>query len=106
MMYWTTFVHEAIQRGINSLKLYQSDMKKQITNIVTLVRGKLSLQNRITLGALVVLFVHARDVLTTIVEKEVRDTNDFQWLSQLRYYWEVKKQPSLIHSLMQSFSGR
>lgn len=34
--------------------------------------------------------VHAKDVVEDMTKKEVRKTNDFNWLCQLRYYWIVR----------------
>ncbi|XP_064633435.1 dynein axonemal heavy chain 12-like isoform X2 [Lineus longissimus] len=88
-MYWTEEIHEAIRiGGAQGLKDYYTKLNDQLMDIVALVRGKLTKQQRITLGALVVIDVHSRDVTLDMADKGVSSENDFQWLAQLRYYWE------------------
>ncbi|VDL20010.1 unnamed protein product [Hymenolepis diminuta] len=88
-IFWTLEVSEAIAYGqAEGLANYRKQLDSQIAAIVRLVRGKLSTQERITLGALVVIDVHARDTVQAMAESGVTDENDFLWLSQLRYYWE------------------
>ncbi|XP_021267492.1 dynein heavy chain 3, axonemal isoform X1 [Numida meleagris] len=85
-IYWTEAVSEAIRKG--TLQGFLETSNQQIGDIVDLVRGKLPSGARLTLGALTVIDVHARDVVEKLVEDKITDLNDFQWISQLRYYWE------------------
>ncbi|KAF7668491.1 hypothetical protein LDENG_00010030 [Lucifuga dentata] len=85
-IFWTTEVSEAIQT--NSLPAYVDKCNAQIADIVELVRGKLPGGARMTLGALTVIDVHARDVVAKLAEDRVSSLSDFAWISQLRYIWE------------------
>ncbi|GAA6232467.1 dynein heavy chain 3, axonemal [Lates japonicus] len=85
-IFWTSEVSEAIQT--NSLPAYVEKCNAQIADIVELVRGKLPGGARMTLGALTVIDVHARDVVAKLAEDRISSLNDFAWISQLRYFWE------------------
>ncbi|KAJ3608419.1 hypothetical protein NHX12_025466, partial [Muraenolepis orangiensis] len=85
-IFWTSEVSEAIQE--NTLPAYLEKCNAQITDIVDLVRGKLPGGARMTLGALTVIDVHARDVVAKLAEDRVSSLNAFAWISQLRYFWE------------------
>ena len=56
----------------------------QLGDLVSLVRGKLTKLGRIILSALIVIEVHARDVVSKMVEEDVKNINDFEWIGQLR----------------------
>ncbi|CAF3634232.1 unnamed protein product [Rotaria socialis] len=87
-IFWTTEVKEALVTGVKGLGEYYAKLEAQLGDIVELVRGKLNKQTRITLEALVVIDVHAKDTVKDLVNKQVQSENDFNWLAQLRYYWE------------------
>ncbi|KAI9206289.1 dynein heavy chain and region D6 of dynein motor-domain-containing protein [Polychytrium aggregatum] len=91
-IYWTKEVIESIrQGGPVGLKAYKELCTHQLDDIVALVRGDLSAMARMTLSALVVIDVHARDVVAALESAGVTNENDFEWLSQLRYYWEEEQ---------------
>ena len=87
-VYWTAEVTAALKAGATELKAANTKLDNQLKDIVILVRGKLSSLQRKTLGALTTIDVHNRDVVAKMVDLGTHDPTDFEWMSQLRYYWE------------------
>jgi dynein heavy chain len=36
--------------------------------------------------------VHARDIIEEMIVAKVQSTNDFNWVKQLKYYWEIDEE--------------
>ncbi|XP_076603478.1 dynein axonemal heavy chain 1 [Chaetodon auriga] len=85
-VFWTEEVSEALEQGDLANRLYPQ-LQTQLDDLVQLVRGRLSRMQRAVLSALIVIEVHAKDVAAKLVEQKVSSINDFEWISQLRYYW-------------------
>ncbi|KAH7297912.1 hypothetical protein KP509_25G018200 [Ceratopteris richardii] len=81
-MYWTAEVADSIQKG--TLQSYHQKCNHQLELIVSKVRGKLTSLERKTIGALIVIDVHARDVVKGLANANIADETDFEWISQLR----------------------
>jgi dynein heavy chain len=61
----------------------------QINDMVNLVRSpSLGKMARITLSAMTVIDVHARDVTEKLRDAKIADKEEFLWTSQMRFYWE------------------
>ncbi|KTF88877.1 hypothetical protein cypCar_00027703 [Cyprinus carpio] len=84
--FWTQEVSESLDKGDLTDRLYPQ-LQTQLGDLVQLVRGRLSKMQRAVLSALIVIEVHAKDVAAKLVEEKVSSVNDFEWISQLRYYW-------------------
>ena len=78
-IYWTSEVEEAMKA--NKLGDYLKFLNDQLLGSVELVRGRMSKLQSITMGALITIDVHARDVIKKIVNEKITDITDFEWIS-------------------------
>ncbi|XP_050357868.1 dynein axonemal heavy chain 1-like [Nymphalis io] len=85
---WTAGVEQAI--ADYRMDLYFEEMLQQLDSLRALVKGELTFFQREVLCALIVIEVHARDVTKTLVDENVKNVSDFQWICQLRYYQMIK----------------
>jgi len=89
--FWTTGMHKAIaEGGAEGVMAYYETLKKELMDVVDLVRGKIAKLVRKTCEAMITLDVHSRDVTLELANQGVKTDNDFNWLAQLRYYWTDK----------------
>ena len=85
--HWTMEMEKALrEQGHAGLLAYAAKWKAQLGDMVELVRGELTKLQRLTLGALIVLDVHARDVHDRLMGESVKSVDDFGWICQMRYY--------------------
>lgn len=59
--------------------------KSQLADLVIEINKPLKSLDRATLITLCTIDVHARDVLSRLIDERVEDVTCFQWQSQLRY---------------------
>ncbi|KAG9392138.1 Dynein heavy chain and region D6 of dynein motor [Carpediemonas membranifera] len=90
---WTSGAEKAlnaVESGTDkeALVLFHEACIAQLDQMVTMVRGQLTSLQRKAIGALVVIDVHARDVLERMNQAGCSSIHDFDWVAQLRYYWE------------------
>ena len=87
-LYWTREAEDLMtKKGNKGLKEYDDLLRGQLQGIVKTVRGKLTKNQRRLMQALCTLDVHAKAVILEMVEKGCKAKTEFEWLSQLRYYW-------------------
>lgn len=87
-VHWTREVEEVLTlKGNVGCWEYYKQLMKQLEDMVLLIRGNISKAARVTIGALAVIDVHARDVQYKMAQAGVAKVTDFDWISQMRYYW-------------------
>jgi dynein heavy chain len=90
---WTAELEDVWRRmgkgEATALVDYMEFYKRQLLDTVALVKGTLTSHQRMVCCTLIVVDVHARDVVQSLIDDNCSTTVDFNWLKQLRYYWEA-----------------
>ncbi|KAI4898373.1 hypothetical protein NFI96_012388, partial [Prochilodus magdalenae] len=98
---WTTDVTKSLIMGkeradksaLKSMKKKQVSMLHRYSDAI---RGNLSKILRLKIVALVTVEVHARDVIDKLAKGGCCDVNAFDWLCQLRLYWDKDMDDCII----------
>lgn len=104
---WSEGVTEAVlneeRNPKKGVRAFESFMREMIAKMVAVVRKDLNILQRTLMGALIVIDVHARDVVSELVEKGVKNLNDFEFSKQLRYYWETEEDDCFVKQTNTNF---
>lgn len=100
-VWWTTEVNVAFARleeGFeNALKDYYKKQCLQLTNLITLIQGELTRNDRQMIMTICTLDVHARDIVARLVQEKAESSQCFSWQSQLRLRWDEDQSHCMIN---------
>eukprot|EP00760_Papus_ankaliazontas_P012185 PhM_4_TR15212/c0_g2_i1/m.1704/K10408/DNAH; dynein heavy chain, axonemal len=85
-IFWTQEC-EHYMNTAGSLEPYRVKASDNLMILVQTVRQKLTNLQRVNLGALITIEVHARDIVDKLADAKISSTQAFEWSSQLRSYW-------------------
>ena len=74
-----------------------------LNDLIALVRQDLDNNTRKSVNTLIILDVHARDIVDSFVRDSILDAKEFEWESQLRFYWDKKKDDIQIRQCTGTF---
>ncbi|XP_037589527.1 dynein heavy chain 6, axonemal [Cebus imitator] len=90
---WCRDLTECLETEDNNHLAALEDFEKvnfeRLNALATIVRGSLPKLHRNILTALITIDVHARDIVTELIQSKVETVESFDWQRQLRYYWDT-----------------
>ncbi|KAG9487630.1 hypothetical protein GDO78_007443, partial [Eleutherodactylus coqui] len=91
-VWWTWEVEDVfckVKKGEKqALKNYAKKMHQQIDELVTRITQPLTKNDQKKYNTVLIIDVHARDIVDIFVRDSIMDAREFEWESQLRFYWD------------------
>ncbi|XP_021567645.1 dynein heavy chain 10, axonemal [Carlito syrichta] len=90
---WWTWEVEDVFRKVQggqkqAMKNYGKKMHQQIDELVTRITMPLSKNDRKKYNTVLIIDVHARDIVDSLIRGSILEAREFEWESQLRFYWD------------------
>ncbi|XP_021268215.1 dynein heavy chain 10, axonemal isoform X2 [Numida meleagris] len=106
---WWTWEVEDVFRKVKkgekqAMKLYAKKMHQQIDELVTRITAPLSKNDRKKYNTVLIIDVHARDIVDTFVRDSILQAQEFEWESQLRFYWDREPDELNVRQCTGTFS--
>uniref|UniRef100_U3K3Y5 Dynein-1, subspecies f n=1 Tax=Ficedula albicollis TaxID=59894 RepID=U3K3Y5_FICAL len=106
---WWTWEVEDVFRKVKkgekqAMKFYAKKMHKQIDDLVTRITMPLSKNDRKKYNTVLIIDVHARDIIDIFVRDSILQAQEFEWESQLRFYWEREPDELTVRQCTGAFS--
>jgi dynein heavy chain len=99
-VWWTFSVNDVFKRvAAGDKHAMKNELQKQsndLLDLIEMVRQDIDSNTRKKVNALIILDVHARDIVDRFVRDSILSDKEFDWESQLRFLWDRKKDDIVI----------
>ncbi|KAM6964967.1 dynein axonemal heavy chain 10 [Aplochiton taeniatus] len=107
-VWWTWEVEDVftkVKKGEKqALKVYAKKMHLQIDELVTRITQPMKKNDRRKINTVLIIDVHARDIVDIFVRDSIMDAREFEWESQLRFYWDREPDDLFVRQCSATFS--
>ena len=107
-IWWTWEVEDTFRRvsagNKYAMKELENKLTGQLNELVAMVRKPLENLSRKKVNTLLIIDVHARDIVDSFVRDSILNEKEFAWESQLRLYWDREDDDIVIKQCTGSFS--
>ncbi|KAG7265791.1 LOW QUALITY PROTEIN: hypothetical protein CRUP_036669 [Coryphaenoides rupestris] len=107
-VWWTWEVEDVFHRlkkgEKQALKNYGKKMHRQIDELVTRITKPMKNNDRRKINTVLIIDVHARDIVDQFIRDSIMDAREFEWESQLRFYWDQQPDDLFVRQCSATFS--
>jgi len=92
-IWWTWRVEDVFNKvrhgDKHAMKVEGAKQTQDLNDLITAIRGDLVKTQRMKVNTLIIVDVHARDIVDRFIRDSILDAREFEWESQLRFYWDI-----------------